>query len=410
MVKPVTCGLKAGLMLASIKQFTAIVWLIIVATMMTRFTFFMVWPYLAIILHDLHGMNAFEIGAFLSVASVIGNFIGFYIGYLSDRFGRRWVIMGGLVCSALALTTMGLSASLALILVAMVAQSVSRNAIENSGKALLTDELEHRKAKDLALHARYYGLNIGASFGPLVGVYFGLTGQQETFLLVAATMLAYLICASLVFFRKPPRIKPNKSSGFTFRSVLRTLADDRRFMIFVVAMFLGLIAYSQLEVGIVQYLRLAQHPDVIGFYPLITITNGMTVLLLQFPLLAATERFEPAARSTIGVGLMAISFAMLAVIPIEKEILFLLAIFVLSVGEVILFPTLQIMIDRLAPENMKGSYFGAAALAGFGFAAGPLVGGFLLDRTGVGLWWAMAALMCVVAVIYLIAGRMRGPA
>lgn len=396
-------------MLASIKQFTAIVWLIVVATMLSRFTFFMVWPYLAIILHDLHGMDAFQIGAFLSTAALIGNFLAFYVGYLSDRFGRRWVILGGLVCSITALTTMGLTGSLPLILVAMVVQGVARNAIEQTGKALLTDELTDRRAKDMALHARYYGLNLGASFGPLVGVYFGLTGRQETFLLVAAAMLIYLACASVLFFRKPPRVRPNTSTGFTFRSVLRTLGGDYRFMVFVVAMFLGLIAYSQLEVGIVQYLRVVGHPDVIAFYPLVTITNGLTVLVLQFPLLATTERFQPATRSTIGVGLMAVSFAMMAVIPIQQEALFLFAIFVLSVGEVILFPTLQIMIDRLAPEGMKGSYFGAAALAGFGFAAGPLVGGFLLDTVGVGLWWAMGALMCVVAVIYQIAGRMRAP-
>ena len=393
-------------MLKSISQFTAVVWLVIIATMATRFTFFMVWPYLAIILYQDHGMNAFEIGAFLATASIIGNMLGFYSGYLSDKFGRRVVILCGLVSSVGALMTLGLSERLFFILLAMIVQGVSRNAIEGTGKALLTDELEDRKAKDLALHARYYALNIGASFGPLVGVAFGVTGKQTTFLLVAATMAVYFVAASIIFLRSPPKKGPNKSSGFSFRLVLRTLLDDRRFLVFVVAMFFGLIAYSQLESGVVQFLRIAGHPDVIAFYPIVTITNGMTVLLLQFPLLALTERFEPAARSTIGVGLMAIAFAMMAFLSISQEALFLVAIFVLSVGEVILFPTLQIMIDRMAPEDMKGSYFGAAALAGFGFAMGPLIGGSLLEFTGgTGLWSAMAVLMVIVALLYRKAGR-----
>ena len=393
-------------MLKSIAQFTAVVWLVIIATMVMRFTFFMVWPYLAIILHQDHGMNAFEVGAFLATSGVIGNTLGFYTGYLSDKFGRRVVILGGLVSSIAALVTLGLSESLLFILMAMVVQGVSRHAIEGTGKALLTDELEDRKAKDLALHARYYALNIGASFGPLVGVYYGLTGKQATFLLVAAAMAAYLVAALVIFSRHKSKKEPNKSSAFSFRLVLRTLADDKRFLVFVVAMFLGLIAYSQLEAGIVQYLRIAMHPDVIAFYPIVTLTNGMTVLLLQFPLLALTERFAPATRSMIGVGLMAVSFAMLAVIPISNELLFLFAIFVLSVGEVILFPTLQIMIDRMAPEDMKGSYFGAAALAGFGFALGPIVGGAMLEFAGgTGLWWAMAVLMILVAFLYRVAGR-----
>ncbi|MDG2341380.1 MAG: MFS transporter [Paracoccaceae bacterium] len=391
-------------MFRSISQFSAVVWLVIIATMATRFTFFMVWPYLALILHQLHGLNALEIGAFLGVSGIIGNFLGLYVGYLSDRFGRRQAIVSGFVLSITALITLGLSESLVLILVAIVAQGVSRNAIESSGKALLTDELEDRSAKDLALHARYYALNIGASFGPLVGIAFGLTGKQTTFLLVAATMGIYLIAALLIFFRAPPKKAPNKSSGFTFRSVLKTLADDRRFMVFVVAMFFGLIAYSQLEIGIVQYLRVAMHPDVIAFYPIITLTNGMTVLVLQFPLLALTERFRPAMRSMVGIGFMSIAFAMIAIIPVSNEAMFLFAIIVLSVGEVILFPTLQIMIDRMAPEDMKGSYFGAAALAGFGFAAGPIVGGLLLEHAGgAALWWSMVGVTLLVAAMYRLA-------
>ncbi len=311
-------GTQAGTsILRSISQFTAVVWLVIIATMVMRFTFFMVWPYLAIILHHDHGMNAFEVGAFLATSGLIGNTLGFYVGYLSDKFGQHVVILGGLVTSIMALVTLGLSESLVFILGAMVVQGVSRHAIEGTGKALLTDELEDRKAKDFALHARYYALNIGASFGPLAGVVFGLTGKQTTFLLVAAAMAAYLVAALLILSRHKPKKEPNKSSAFSFQSVLKTLADDKRFLVFVVAMFLGLIAYSQLEVGIVQYLRIANHPDVIAFYPIVTLTNGMTVLLLQFPLLALTERFSPATRSMIGVGLMSVSFAMLAVTPIS---------------------------------------------------------------------------------------------
>jgi len=390
----------------SIIQFTPVVWLVIIATMAGRFAFFMVWPYLAIILHQNHGLNAFEVGAFLATSGLLGNTLGFYSGYLSDRFGRRVVILGGLVCSVAAMITLALSDSLLPILVAMVVQGVARHAIEGTGKALLTDEVEDRKAKDLALHARYYALNLGASFGPLVGVYYGLTGKQTTFLLVAAIMAAYFIAAVIIFRRHKPKKLPNKAGGFSFQSVVRTLVDDKRFLVFVLAMFLGLIAYSQLESGVVQYLRIAMHPDVIAFYPIVTLTNGLTVLVLQFPLLALTERFDPSFRSMIGVALMAVAFGMLAVIPISNESAFLFAIFILSVGEVILFPTLQIMIDRMAPDDMKGSYFGAAALAGFGFAAGPIVGGALLEFFGGGgLWWSMAILMGLVALIYRRAGR-----
>lgn len=362
---------------------------------------------MAVILHANHGLNPAEIGVFLTIPSLIGNTIGFYIGYLSDLFGRRKVILGALALSVAALVALGLTANLWVTLGAMIQQAIARSGIEPTGKALITDELEDREVKDLALHARYYTLNIGTSFGPLVGVAWGLTGQQTTFLLVAATVGLYLIAAVIVFSRESDNSTHRESSGFSFRAVLRTLAGDYSFMVFVLAMLLGLIAYSQMLSGMVQYLQVALHPDVVKFFPLATLTNGLTVLVLQFPLLALTKRFDPMTRSMIGVGLMAVSFVMLAVFPVTSDLALLAAIFVLSVGEVILFPTLQILIDRMAPEGMKGSYFGAAALSGFGFALGPVVAGALLEfGGGAALWWSMAALSALVAVLYRIAGRL----
>ena len=394
-------------MFRSLSKFTATVWLVIIATMASRFTFFMIWPFMAVILHANHGLNPAEIGVFLTIPSLIGNTIGFYIGYLSDLFGRRKVILGALALSVAALVALGLTANLWVTLGAMIQQAIARSGIEPTGKALITDELEDREVKDLALHARYYTLNIGTSFGPLVGVAWGLTGQQTTFLLVAATVGLYLIAAVIVFSRESDNSTHRESSGFSFRAVLRTLAGDYSFMVFVLAMLLGLIAYSQMLSGMVQYLQVALHPDVVKFFSLVTLTNGLTVLVLQFPLLALTKRFDPMTRSMIGVGLMAVSFVMLAVFPVTSDLALLAAIFVLSVGEVILFPTLQILIDRMAPEGMKGSYFGAAALSGFGFALGPVVAGALLEfGGGAALWWSMAALSALVAVLYRIAGRL----
>lgn len=395
-------------MLKSFSQFTATVWLVIIATMANRFTFFMVWPYLAVILYENHGLNAAQIGLFLTIPLIVGNTIGFYVGYLSDLFGRKKITVGALVIAIFALTNLGLTENLWIILGAMVLQSISRSGIEPSGKALITDVLEDRDAKDLALHARYYALNVGASFGPLAGVYWGITGKQTTFLMVAGTMTLYLVAALIVFSREHIVERQEGAEPFSFRSVIRTLSADHSFLVLVFAMFLGGISYSQLEAGVIQFLQIAGHPDVVAFYPIITLTNGLTVLVLQFPLLSATRRFHPMTRSMIGAGLMAVSFSMLASVSATSETAILVSIFVLSVGEVILFPTVQILIDRMAPDGMKGSYFGAAALAGFGFALGPLIGWTLLKLGGGQLlWWSMAAAAAFVAVLYPISGRMR---
>ncbi|NDD35370.1 MAG: MFS transporter, partial [Flavobacteriia bacterium] len=136
-------------MFRSISQFTPVVWLIILATMASRFVFFMVWPYLAVILHRDHGLDTFQVGVFLSISGLAAATTGLYIGYLSDRFGRRRIIVLGLVVAILSLALLGVTENLWVILFAMLVESVASNAIETPGRALLTDELEDRDAKDL---------------------------------------------------------------------------------------------------------------------------------------------------------------------------------------------------------------------------------------------------------------------
>jgi MFS family permease len=399
--------LQGRIVFRSISQFTPVVWLIILATMASRFVFFMVWPYLAVILHRDHGLDTFQVGAFLSVSGFSAAITGLYIGYLSDKFGRRRVIMIGLFIAILALCLLGLTENLWVILTAMLIQSVASNAIEAPGRALLTDELEDREAKDLALHMRYYSLNLGAAFGPLVGVAWGITGRQETFLIVAGVMTAYFVAAAIIFFRTPLRGRL-AGKAFSFTEALTVLARDKAFQIFVLALGIGGNAYSQLEAGLIQYIQQGGEIDPVTFYPKVTFVNAATVLVLQFPLLALLSGIAPLSRAMLGISLMGIAFAMIAVVPISSQYTILFAVIVLSIGEVILFPTINLIIDRMAPDEMKGSYFGASSLAGFGFAFGPLIGGGLLHLGGgPALWWTMGALCVLVAWLYHLAEALR---
>ena len=72
----------------------------------------------------------------------------------------------------------------------------------------------------------------------------------------------------------------------------------------------------------------------------------------------------------------------------------------MSLAEAILFPTMNVHIDRLAPDHLRGAYFGATSFYSLGFALAPLGGGLMLDHIG-GFWlYIVSAFLCLV-VIYL---------
>lgn len=70
-----------------------------------------------------------------------------------------------------------------------------------------------------------------------------------------------------------------------------------------------------------------------------------------------------------------------------------------SMGEAILMPNLNILLDQLAPPEHRGAYLGASTLSTLGVAVGPLIGGMLLAMTGAGVFIFTAFLSILICII-----------
>lgn len=397
-------------MFAAVHHFNKTIWLIIFATFASRFVLFMVWPFLAILLYQKFGLNEFQIGMFLAGSAAVGVFFGFYVGYLSDVVGRRKIILVGLVLNIIAMAILGWSDHLWWLFAGTVIQSFGRGMVESPGRALMTDMVEEREVKDMALHMRYFFLNIGAATGPLLGTFVGATGQQSTFLVVSGLYVVYFGIAAIIFRVERPLKRSKTGTTLRFVDALLVLRKDRAFMLFVAATLISHIAYGQIDAGMVQYLRQENVVDLATLYATLIFVNGATIIVFQFAFLKLLENVRPLLRAMGGVVLFAAGFLGFAFVPTNPGHWLIGAMFILSLGETILFPTLNVITDRMAPEHLKGSYVGAASLASMGFVSAPVVGGFLLHQFGgFTLWLSMAALALVVASLYGLAASIRQP-
>jgi MFS family permease len=104
----------------------------------------------------------------------------------------------------------------------------------------------------------------------------------------------------------------------------------------------------------------------------------------------------------LGVFFVAISQIGLAINPIDWFWGWLCSIFILSIGECILFPSMNIYLDRIAPNEMKGLYFGVATLYSIGFVVAPFFGGVILDLFNGPTLFTLTFLICLlVGYLYL---------
>lgn len=78
---------------SDIHRFPGPVWIVLLGTLLTRASFFMVWPFMAVILHNKFNMPLTQIGAILSLTALTGAIFSLYVGYLTDKIGRKGVIV-----------------------------------------------------------------------------------------------------------------------------------------------------------------------------------------------------------------------------------------------------------------------------------------------------------------------------
>ncbi|VTP61748.1 putative transporter [Serratia rubidaea] len=149
-----------------------------------------------------------------------------------------------------------------------------------------------------------------------------------------------------------------------------------------------------------QYLTRSGIPDVVHMIAVLVAINALTIVLAQFPLLHLLQRYSSGGRLLIGMLLMLAAQFLFAFSPLSSFFALGIATVILSLGELIVFPTFSVAVDQITPDAVRGSYFGAANLYSLGSALAPLYGGLMLDHLGGrALFLGLAALCALIMVL-----------
>jgi MFS family permease len=376
--------------------FPPLVWTVLLGTLMTRTAFFMVWPFLAIILEREFHLSPSEVGSILGTAFLSSAFVGFYAGNVSDRFGRQPVMLAGCLSAIAAYATLAVAPSVTAYTLGAFCAGFSRAVLDAPGKAVIADYIDHQRTRDMAFHARYFLINVGGALGPLLGLAFGLSARQGTFWVTAAAYTLFAAVVLLAFRRAPERAHISGRTATSMVEAISIMKSDRQFLLLLLAMTLTMFAYAQQESTLIQHVSREGGGLAVTLVTALVVTNAVTVVIFQFPLLRALAGVDPYVRTYIGLALFAAAFVGYALLPVSDLLPWVGVTWLLSVGEVILFPTLQLQVDRMAPPDMKGSYFGAAGLSSLGFGLGPFAGGFMLQHMGGPATFSLTALAVVL--------------
>ncbi|MCG8591037.1 MAG: MFS transporter [Proteobacteria bacterium] len=349
-------------------------------------------PVLPFVVKDL-GASATVLGGILSAYAATQFLFAPVWGRLSDRFGRRPVLLSTIAGTALSLALLAASESLVWILAArLLGGAFAANV--SVASAYIAD------ATDEAERTRWMGL-LGASFGigfvlgPALGGALAPVAPSAP-LWAAAGLAGINFLYAVVALREPPHESggaPTPSPDQTRLGTLRSTSVRR----LCLANLAFALAVTQLETVFPYFMS-----DRFGFETpqFAALLVGMAVVMGGIQgggMKPLSARFGERTLVVAGCGLLAFGFA--AIPPVFSFALLLIPLLVSAVGRALIQPSLMSLASVVATPATRGAVMGTYQAAGsLARVFGPAAAGWLYDR-GVSLpFWLAAGLVLAVAL------------
>jgi len=160
------------------------------------------------------------------------------LGPLSDRFGRRPVVLGGLALAALASFAAIFAGTISGLIVGRVAQALGASTGQVVGRAIIRDLFERERAASV-LGLVTSAVVVFPMLSPLIGgILDTLFGWQSIFVFVAALSFTVLAWAGLSLPETRPRAAATETPG-RFLADVRALLSSPRFIGYALSGALG---------------------------------------------------------------------------------------------------------------------------------------------------------------------------
>lgn len=372
-------------------------WTLVLATFIDTLGGYLLYPFLAFYVTKRFGVGMTTVGVLMGIFSLSG-FLGSGIGgALSDRFGRRSILIFSLLATSLTSLLLGFAPSIPAMFTIILLVGTITEMGHPTYQAIVSDLLpEEQRAEGFSILRIAY--NVSAAIGPALG---GFIASQSYLALFVSDAVVSLGTAAVVFLGMPetkPQLQPGEvpeSIQATFRGYLHVL-KDRLFLMFILANIFSMLAFVNVEATLGVFLRDVHGVSEQGFGWLLTI-NALLVVFFQFWLTRRLEKKSPLGMMALGALLYGVGFAIFGFAAAYG--LFLFAIALITFGEMIQSPIGQTLASKFSPEDMRGRY-----MAVFGLiwlipsAIGPYLGGLILDHLNPNLLWYAAGVVSLLSV------------
>jgi len=380
------------------QEFPRKFWSVVGVSFIDRVGGTMLFPFFALYITQKFHVGMTQAGVVLGLFSVfglVGQMIG---GALTDKFGRRKLIIFGLVFSAISTLTFGFINTFSALIPLAIGVGLLSDIAGPAHAAMIADILPENQRQEGFGILRVVG-NLAWIFGPTIGGF--VAGKSFLALFIIDAVISSLV--ALLFYLLIPETKPQNQPGekpesllVTFKGYFQVLRHGAFIAFMAAGMLMGLF-YQQMYHSLSVYLRDNHGIDPKGYGFLLT-ASAIVVILFQFSMTRWIKKKPAFKMMALGTLFYMLGFSMFGFVG--QYWLFVLAIMIITTGEMIVVPTSQALAVNFATEDMRGRYMGVFGITWMLPATiGPGAAGLILDHFNPNLLWYIGGALCAISAL-----------
>jgi MFS family permease len=337
-----------------------------------------IYPFFALFVTARFGVGLTEVGLMLG-AMTAGNIIGGLIGgSLADRYGRKIMILSGLLISGLFSISIIFITRFEMLFFAAVMVGLLGSLGGPASRAMLVDLLPEQKITS-GFGVLRVVFNLSVAIGPLIGGFVSDYSFNWLFIGDAITSaITFFIVLKYLKETKPDTVPAASKDPVPTPKGYLVVLKDKNYIFLLIVIMLSFAVLLQMLSTLSVYMR-DVHSFPNKYYGYILSLNAAMVVVMQFWVSRKADKIPPLLAMVIGSFFITIGYSMFGFV--KGIMMFALAMAVLTIGEMVIDPMSQSLAARLAPLDMRARYL---AVLGFSVTLSnlftPYLAGLLIDN------------------------------